>query len=377
MVITTIFAIAALASNVSSRTSKASKEPKALHRGLARLQKFFTRRAFVGLSYLFPFVLLGHVYEIRSGRIALAYFLFVIVLIVALFPAIQEGTIYRRKKLLVPKDYVLLSSTWICAFVVYILQSLARYVAWVIAAFVAVSYTIIAISSARLLKHYSPWRLRLVRFYSLVIVLLLGVNAYSIYDATKDLLIRDNGQKRTFITQEIKKGYEDFKGEVQEKREEWFVTETGGNQTGTDVLPSTGLNLSTGEVATTGTILNTGDIFTGEIVIGDTVISEDFTGDIIIGGEGTGSLLTGEIIEEEAPVAPLQDPEQLQTYRDILHVLFADESLLLSQSTTRFARVAKTDPDYAYFATAAKWSMIGKNINPDGYVKCETLMVMK
>ena len=89
----------------------------------------------------------------------------------------------------------------------------------------------------------------------------------------------------------------------------------------------------------------------------------------------TDSLLTG---TEEVLLWVDTTNEEPLTFADIIPSLLEQNDVALTERTTvQFTYIAPTNTLYPAFATAYAMKLIGKNINPENQVSCDTYLVMK
>lgn len=75
---------------------------------------------------------------------------------------------------------------------------------------------------------------------------------------------------------------------------------------------------------------------------------------------------------EETPII-----QNITFLEGIKYLLDTNQVPLSKKTSTNFDYMAKSDPNYAYFETAREKGLIGKNINPQGEISCDTYIVMK
>lgn len=90
--------------------------------------------------------------------------------------------------------------------------------------------------------------------------------------------------------------------------------------------------------------------------------------------------LSGEVeddaIEEDLIEMDLVDPETRATFHDVIVNLLSDVELNTNKNI-KFSYISYWNENYPYYRTAYDKKMIGKNVNPDKELLCETYVVMK
>jgi hypothetical protein len=66
------------------------------------------------------------------------------------------------------------------------------------------------------------------------------------------------------------------------------------------------------------------------------------------------------------------------TFEDVIKTLINQNELILNNiKNIKFNYISTSSEDYAYYRTAYEQKMIGKSINPNKNLLCETYIVMK
>ena len=84
---------------------------------------------------------------------------------------------------------------------------------------------------------------------------------------------------------------------------------------------------------------------------------------------------TGDVDEQELVV---DNPDEQVNFTQALEHLFNSYDVELSTATnTRFANITSTNPNYPLFKTAHEKRLLGANIDPNSFVRCDVYMVMQ